>query len=76
MPELKKLSGNEVVRILCNKFGFSVKRQRGSHILLVKEGKSGKAGCVVPMHRELKTGTLKGILKKACISEEEFAKYQ
>jgi predicted RNA binding protein YcfA (HicA-like mRNA interferase family) len=32
----------------------------------------GEAGCVVPMHTELRTGTLHGILKQAGISREEF----
>jgi predicted RNA binding protein YcfA (HicA-like mRNA interferase family) len=76
MPRLKKLSGHELVKILCNKFGFSAKRQKGSHIILIKEDGSGRVGCVVPLHKELKIGTLKGILEQACISEQEFAKYQ
>ena len=76
MPELRKLSGQETVKILCNRFGFSAKMQRGSHVLLVREDKARRMVCVVPMHKELKVGTLKGILKQACISEEEFAKYQ
>jgi len=73
MPALRKVSGRELVKILCNKFGFVAKRQRGSHVVLVKEDANGKVGCVVPLHGELKIGTLKGILKQACISEEEFA---
>ena len=32
----------------------------------------GSAGCVVPNHRELKTGTLSGVLKQAAVSREEF----
>jgi predicted RNA binding protein YcfA (HicA-like mRNA interferase family) len=32
----------------------------------------GEAGCVVPMHPELRIGTLHGILKQAGISREEF----
>ncbi|MGH7058075.1 MAG: type II toxin-antitoxin system HicA family toxin, partial [Acetobacteraceae bacterium] len=48
--------------------GFSVARQRGSHIVL----RRGAAGCVVPNHRELKTGTLSGVLKQAEITPEEF----
>ena len=32
----------------------------------------GKVGCVVPMHRELKIGTLKGILRQAEVSPDEF----
>ena len=32
----------------------------------------GSAGCVVPNHRELKTGTLSGVLKQAGVSRKEF----
>jgi predicted RNA binding protein YcfA (HicA-like mRNA interferase family) len=32
----------------------------------------GDAGCAVPMHREIKTGTLRGILKQASITPDEF----
>jgi predicted RNA binding protein YcfA (HicA-like mRNA interferase family) len=35
----------------------------------------GKVATVVPMHPELKLGTLKGVLKLARISSEEFAEY-
>lgn len=76
MPRLKKLSGYELTKILCNEFGFSAKRQKGSHVILVREDVTGKIGCVVPLHSELKLGTLKGILKQARISEEEFAEHQ
>ena len=73
---LKKISGKECVKILCNKFGFSIARQRGSHIVLKKETPTGKIGTVVPNHKQLKLGTLKGILELAKIIEEEFEKYQ
>lgn len=73
---LKKISGKECVKILCNKFGFSIARQRGSHIVLKKETPTGKVGTVVPNHKEIKVGTLKGILELAKIREEEFEKYQ
>ena len=32
----------------------------------------GSSGCVVPNHREIKTGTLSGMLRQAGISREEF----
>ncbi len=73
---LKKTSGKECVKILCNKFGFSIKRQSGSHIVLRKETSEGAVGTVVPNHKELKLGTLKGILELARITEEDFVKYQ
>jgi predicted RNA binding protein YcfA (HicA-like mRNA interferase family) len=32
----------------------------------------GPNGCVVPLHREIKIGTLGGILKQAGVTPEEF----
>ena len=34
----------------------------------------GSTGCVVPLHAELKVGTLAGVLRQAEISPEEFIK--
>jgi hypothetical protein len=48
--------------------GFDYVRQRGSHVVMKRDD----AGCVVPMHAEIKTGTLSGILKQAGVSVEEF----
>jgi predicted RNA binding protein YcfA (HicA-like mRNA interferase family) len=67
MPKLPVLSGAEVVRTL-ERLGFVVVRQRGSHIVLRK----GVSGCVVPNHRELKLGTLSGVLKQAGVSIDDF----
>lgn len=67
MPELPVCSGAEVIRAL-ERLGFRVVRQRGSHVMLRK----GMAGCVVPLHRELKRGTLSGILRQAGVSAAEF----
>lgn len=75
MSKLKKISGKECAKILCNKFGFSFVRQSGSHIILKKETSDGKIGTVVPNHPELKLGTLKNVLKLARIKEEDFVKY-
>lgn len=67
MPRLPYVSGSEVVHAL-QRLGFSVARQRGSHIVL----RRGAAGCVVPNHRELKIGTLSGVLKQAGVTAKEF----
>jgi hypothetical protein len=32
----------------------------------------GSSGCVIPNHREIKTGTLSGALRQAGVSVEEF----
>ena len=75
MPKLRKVSGEKVVRILCNKMGFSISGRSGSHVRLSKMTSDGKVGTVVPMHKELKIGTLKGVLKLAKIDIEEFSEY-
>lgn len=73
MPKLPRLSGHEIIKILFT-FGFRQKRQKGSHVILTKETKGGKIGCVVPLHKELEIGTLLGILRQAKISRDEFFK--
>jgi predicted RNA binding protein YcfA (HicA-like mRNA interferase family) len=65
--KLPRVSGAEAVRAL-EDLGFVVTRQRGSHIVM----RRGSVGCVVPNHRELKTGTLVGVLKQAGVTPEEF----
>ncbi len=67
MPSLPRVSGAEVVRAL-ERLGFVVARQRGSHIVM----RRGSIGCVIPNHRELKVGTLGGILKQAGVTPDEF----
>ncbi len=68
-PSLPHISGAEAVRAL-EKLGFTVVRQKGSHVVL----RRGAVGCVVPLHRELKVGTLSGVLKQAGISADEFVR--
>ncbi|MFN2476963.1 MAG: type II toxin-antitoxin system HicA family toxin [Chthoniobacterales bacterium] len=71
MPRLPRVSGSEAVRAL-ERLGFAVVRQRGSHIIM----RRGASGCVVPNHREIKTGTLAGILRQAGVTPEEFISAQ
>ena len=71
MPKLHRVSGQEVIRVL-EHLGFVQVRQRGSHVVLKKEMAEGEVGCVVPLHLELAIGTLRGILKQARITPEEF----
>jgi predicted RNA binding protein YcfA (HicA-like mRNA interferase family) len=66
-PSLPRISGAEAVRAL-QKLGFIVLRQKGSHVILRRES----MGCVVPQHRELKIGTLSGVLKQAGVTADEF----
>ncbi|HNY35134.1 MAG TPA: type II toxin-antitoxin system HicA family toxin [Methanothrix soehngenii] len=75
MQKLRGVSGEIVVKILCNRFGFAVSGQSGSHVRLSKITAQGKIGTVVPMHDELKPGTLKSILKLAGVNADEFAEF-
>ena len=75
MPKLRKVSGEKVVKILCNKMGFSISGRSGSHVRLSKITPDVKVGTVVPMHKELKIGTLKGVLKLAKVDPDEFSEY-
>jgi len=71
MPKLRRVSGEEVVRAL-ERLGFVQVRQRGSHVVLKRRTAEGEIGCVVPLHRELAIGTLRGILRQAEITPDEF----
>ena len=66
MPKLPRLSGAEVVAGL-TRLGFRQVRQKGSHVAMRRE----HTPCIVPLHRELKTGTLAGILRQAGITIED-----
>ena len=67
MPKLPHVSGAEVQRAL-ERLGFHKVRQSGSHVIMKRESK----GCVVPMHSEVKVGTLAGVLRQADVSPEKF----
>jgi predicted RNA binding protein YcfA (HicA-like mRNA interferase family) len=71
MPKMPRISSAEAIRAL-ERLGFEQVRQTGSHVVMKKETEEGEIGCVVPMHRALKVGTLSGILKQAQVSVEEF----
>lgn len=67
MPKLPVLSGADVIKAL-ELLGFTQVRQRGSHVVL----RRGETGTVVPLHREVKIGTLAGILRQAGVTQDEF----
>jgi predicted RNA binding protein YcfA (HicA-like mRNA interferase family) len=71
MPKLPRISSREAIRAL-ERMGFTQVRQTGSHVVMKKVTESGEIGCVVPMHRELKVGTLSGILKQAQVEPDGF----
>ena len=52
--------------------GFIQIRQRGSHVVLKRNAPGGDVGCVVPLHKELAIGTVRGILKQAKVDLDVF----
>jgi len=76
-PKLKRLSGPEVVNIICI-FGFEKHSQRGNHIKLRRIGTTGeKQTLTIPLHAELDVGTLRAIFRQAAryIPENELWSY-
>ena len=71
MPKLRRVSAEAAIRAI-EKLGFVRIRQRGSHVILKKQTSEGAIGCVVPLHRELAVGTLRGILRLARITPDQF----
>jgi predicted RNA binding protein YcfA (HicA-like mRNA interferase family) len=69
MPSLPVLSGREVVRAF-QKNGWTIARQRGSHIILIKQG--SPATLSVPDHREIAKGTLRGLIRASDLTVEAF----
>ena len=67
MPKFPRVSGADAIKAL-QRLGFERVRQSGSHVVMRKEAK----GCVVPMHSELKIGTLAGLLRQAEVSADDF----
>lgn len=70
----KTFSGKQVASILVRDFGFREAGQKGSHLKLKKKTASGEIITVVPLHRELAMGTLRGVLKLAQVDYKEFLK--
>ena len=71
MPQLRLCSGSEAVKKL-QKAGWSVSRQKGSHVMLVKPGYLWTLS--IPQHKELGLGLLRKILKQANLDVEDFNK--
>jgi predicted RNA binding protein YcfA (HicA-like mRNA interferase family) len=65
---LPVVSGAQLVAAL-HKVGWEAVRQRGSHVRLKNPDRD--VALVVPLHRELKRGTLAAILRDAGLSHEE-----
>lgn len=71
MPSLPVLSGQEVVRVF-EFFGWSVARQKSSHIIMTKEGEASTLS--IPNHNEVARGTLRSLIRSANLTVDQFVK--
>ncbi|MBC7931188.1 MAG: type II toxin-antitoxin system HicA family toxin [Rubrivivax sp.] len=71
MGKLLKLSGREVCAILA-RHGFIEKRQRGSHVVMQKSAYGSTVTVPVPLHPELRIGTLLSIIRQSGLPRSEF----
>ncbi|MFM2124287.1 MAG: hypothetical protein RL328_738, partial [Acidobacteriota bacterium] len=62
MGKLRVFSGHEMCRLLETN-GFVTVRQAGSHRILQRRGEVGTITIPVPMHSELRRGTLLSIVR-------------
>ncbi|MBI5098910.1 MAG: type II toxin-antitoxin system HicA family toxin [Nitrospirae bacterium] len=66
---LKLCSGAEAVRKF-RKAGWSVSRQKGSHVMLTKSGFQWTLS--IPQHKELGPGLLRKLVRQAGLAIDEF----
>lgn len=70
MSTLPQVSGRDTVKAL-GKIGYEFDRQRGSHIIL-RQAVSPFRRIVVPDHKTVAKGTLRGIIRQTGLTVEEF----
>ncbi len=71
MSSLAGISGREAVRRF-EHFGYRVVRQRGSHVRLRHSITPERRPLTVPLHRELKVGLLRQLIRDAALAVDEF----
>jgi predicted RNA binding protein YcfA (HicA-like mRNA interferase family) len=67
---LPVLSGREVVKAL-SKIGYSLDRERGSHMIL-RQTSSPFRRLTVPDHKEIAKGTLRAIIRESGLTVDGF----
>jgi len=71
MPPRKRFSGLEMCRLL-EAHGFIEMRQRGSHRIMQRRSDDASRTVPVPMHKDLKPGTLASIIRQTGLDRSLF----
>ncbi len=69
MPPLPVISGKEALRAF-SRAGWVLKRQRGSHMIMVKTGV--RVSLSIPNHKVLDRGLLRSLISEAGLTVQEF----
>jgi len=68
---MRTLSGKDICLIL-SKHGFIKVRQKGSHVIMQKLTNDSTISVPVPMHKEIKIGTLHSIIRQSELTKRDF----
>jgi len=71
MPRLGIFSGADLCRIL-ELEGFLRIRQRGSHVVMQQHAAGKTVTVPIPMHREIRIGTLQSIIRQSGLPRHLF----
>ena len=71
MGRLRVFSGKELCRVL-SQHGFQQVRQRGSHVVMQKRTDNSTVTVPVPMHDEIRIGTLQSIIRQSGLARQLF----
>ncbi len=74
MTKLPTVGSREVIQVAIQ-LGFEFDRQKGSHAVYIR--RRDRRRLVVPVHkgRDLKPGTLRGLIEDMGLSVEEFTRF-
>jgi predicted RNA binding protein YcfA (HicA-like mRNA interferase family) len=71
LGRLRVFSGKELCRLL-SQHGFQQVRQRGSHVVMQKRTETSTVTVPVPMHDEIRIGTLQSIIRQSGLPRQLF----
>ncbi len=71
MGRLRVFTGKELCRLL-SQHGFQQVRQRGSHAVMQKRTEASTVTVPVPMHDEIRIGTLQSIIRQSGLARQLF----
>jgi predicted RNA binding protein YcfA (HicA-like mRNA interferase family) len=71
LGKLGVFSGREVCAVLV-RHGFVQVRQRGSHVVMQRQILGQTTSVPVPLHDEIRIGTLQSIIRQSGIDRSEF----